>query len=154
MTTHFQRSSDNSYPTNKRHFSTRKPRRHPASLLPPPSVLQAYEDVAQGSVAKLMAMVEREQKHRHEWEIAQLQCYMRSYRIGQYIGLIAVISIVGGCSYLASLGDMKAATTLAIAGFTTLMFAMLFSYKTRQFSRRPKRGQDDKRPFNKEKPTQ
>jgi uncharacterized membrane protein len=42
--------------------------RRSAEFLPSPEVLEGYNYVVDGAAARILAMFEAEQKHRHNWE--------------------------------------------------------------------------------------
>lgn len=138
MSKHFTKSfEDSSY--SERRFSSRK--RHSA-LLPPPSVLQAYESMSPGSVNRLLDMAEREQKHRHEWEKNQLKAQIKTHRLGQFFSLVSMAAIVFGAIHLTRLGNTQTASYIAIGGFVTLILCALISARLKRLTRRPRQEEE------------
>lgn len=110
------------------------------SILPSPEILQEYEYASEGTVKILLEMAQVEQDRRNEWENEYLRFYKKSLRIGQLFGFILLCSVIWGTIYLGSLGQAELGNTLAIAGFSSIAAASLFSEIGRRLSRRPRRG--------------
>ena len=68
--------------------------RSPQSILPPSRVLESYEDIAPGSVAKLMELTKKEQEHRHSWQDKYLKLYNFNYKAGLLFGFIYNIALL------------------------------------------------------------
>jgi uncharacterized membrane protein len=106
--------------------------------LPPPEVLQAYEEIVPGTTKKLLQMAEREQQHRHAWEDAYLIRQTKSYRIGQLFGFVAALVIIILASILAISDKTEAATIVAVPGLLVLTATSILAYLPKKYSPPPK----------------
>ena len=73
--------------------------------LPPPEILAKYDAVVPGCADRIVAMAERNQKHRHEMEAVVLPAGIKSERRGQFIGALlylASLGLGGWCIYTGS----------------------------------------------------
>lgn len=64
------------------------------SIFPSPAVLESYEEVKPGTVDRMIKMVEREQKHRHNLEMAHAKVQPFARVLGKLTTLIAIIYFV------------------------------------------------------------
>jgi uncharacterized membrane protein len=116
------------------------PRIKPHTILPAPSILQAYEEISEGSVDRLMEMAEIEQTHRHEWEDKSLELYAKAHRIGQVYGLLISLSIITASLYVAvELHNMHLAMIIVIAGFFSLTVSSVLASRIRRYERKPRK---------------
>ena len=60
------------------------------SLLPPPELLERYEQISKGLSKNLVDLVKKEQDHRHKLQ----NKYLLHFRIGQFFGIIILSYIV------------------------------------------------------------
>lgn len=58
--------------------------------LPPPHMLERYEQVLPGAAERIFDMAESEQKHRHSWDTFSLSASANSEKRGQYLGTISL----------------------------------------------------------------
>jgi uncharacterized membrane protein len=82
--------------------------------LPMPADLAAYEAILPGLAERIVAMPEREQKHRHEVVEGALD---RDYKLkhrGQTLAIIAMVLLLAFSGYLAALGEIAWAARVAI----------------------------------------
>jgi uncharacterized membrane protein len=64
--------------------------------LPPPSTLQAFDNVIKDGAERIFRMAEQEQAHRHAFENSALESDVKSQARGQWFGFsISVLSIAG-----------------------------------------------------------
>ena len=136
-------NSDNEYRYDRRVSKDEAPRKRSHFLLPPPAILEAYEQMAPGATERLIEMAESEQTHRHKWEDRALRAYVWSNRLGMIFGSLVAISIVLATIYLASLGDNKTALAIAAFGFLSLTISSLVTLKVRKFERKPRKLRDN-----------
>lgn len=122
---------------NNRHSNPNRKGKLSHNILPPPSILEAYNDIVPESADQLFEMSEAEQRHRHDWENNYLQHHILSYRIGQLFGLITVISLITAIVLLSYNGNTNEAKYLTIAGFLSITLISLLSIRGRKFARRP-----------------
>lgn len=74
--------------------------RFSSSPVPPPKVLEGYDDIVEGGAKWLMEYTKREQLHRHKIDQKELNYYS----IGQVLGFILGLIGIGGGIYLAATG--------------------------------------------------
>lgn len=60
--------------------------------LPPPTILQGYEDVLPGSADRILKMAEKEQSNRHDLVNKQINSEIRD----SFIGIISAITLCAG----------------------------------------------------------
>jgi uncharacterized membrane protein len=112
-------------------------------ILPPPAILDAYENLSPGATERLMSMAEQEQKHRHNWEDTALRSYVLSNRLGKMCGALVGLSVVFSSTYLALSGDKSTSLIIAITGFTSLTVSSLVTLISRKFERKPRKLRDN-----------
>ena len=60
--------------------------------LPSAEMLAAYDDIMPGSAERMVAMFEREQAHRHQWEQRALKVHQVSTILGQLLGFFVAVA--------------------------------------------------------------
>lgn len=128
-----------------------------ARFLPDPEVLENYNYVIEGSGERILAMIEAEQKHRHEWENRALRTHAASQVMGIVAALIVMVGVVMCTTFLAATGKEAAAIMVASIGFGVVGFALLvnvllrFAYRDNYNRKRPQeRQQNDRKPREEE----
>lgn len=86
--------------------------------LPPPSVLNQYEDTIPGAAERIISMAEGEAEHQKYMEKTAMHLQHKENRLGQYFGLATVILSFATTIACAYLGATAAA---AIIGGTTVV---------------------------------
>jgi len=119
------------------------PKKRSHFLLPPPAILEAYEQMSPGATDRLIEMAENEQNHRHAWEDKALSSYVLSNRLGMIFGSFVAIMIISSSIYLAQNGDNKTAIAIAAFGFASLTVSSLVTLKVRKFERKPRKLRDN-----------
>ncbi|MFI4984109.1 MAG: DUF2335 domain-containing protein [Rickettsiales bacterium] len=115
------------------------------NILPAPSILESYEEIAPGSVDKIMEMAKAEQEHRHSWENRYLKSMAYTTRVGQLLGFALAIILIYTCLIIAMDGNETLASVIAFSGFAFLMIAALASARSRRHIARPRRHFDPDR---------
>ncbi len=116
-----------------------------AGPIPPPSVLEQYNNIdpSINAADRIISMAEKEQAHRHEMQTklvdAQITDFKQSRterRIGQIFGFsIGVVSIVAG-SLTAILGSAIAGTFIGSAGVVGLVSVFVLERRDQQNDQR------------------
>lgn len=75
-----------------------------AGPLPPPQALQAFEDIAPGTAAKIIAEFQAEAAHRRGQENGQLRLVAVETLIGQVSAIVFSLTALGVAGYSAYLG--------------------------------------------------
>lgn len=102
-----------------------------AGPLPPPSLFKGYNEVLPGSAERIIAMTEKEQEHRHNWESAQLKGEISYNRLGLWLGAGALFAVILGIVICAYLGQPISAGALGAIGVAGIATALI---KGRRFS--------------------
>lgn len=120
---------------------------NPYNILPPSRILESYEQIAPGSVDKLLEMAKKEQEHRHSWQDKYLKSHNLSYRIGQFCGIIYNFAILYLVIHLIKTGEKDLAIKLFAINFGLMAFAILVTFVERKLVTRkpPRRGQKPNR---------
>jgi len=66
------------------------------SPLPPAPVLREYEEVLPGSMERILHMTEKQQIHRHKWELKELDVQLKESFIGRCFAAGVLSCLVGG----------------------------------------------------------
>lgn len=90
--------------------------------LPPPSVLQGYNDIVPDAAERILSMAEREQAHRHDHDSQFVQLLAR----GQWFGFILGIAALGVGTYLLAIGVNVGGLVSLILGLGPIIAAFLF----------------------------
>lgn len=75
-----------------------------AGPLPPPNVLNGFNDVVENGAERVFNMAEKEQEHRISYERAELEATRRDFRRGQVMGSILALACVLASVYSVSIG--------------------------------------------------
>ena len=94
------------------------------TLLPPPELLERYENISKGLSKELLDLVKKEQEHRHKLQ----DKYLMHFRIGQIFGAIFLLYIISMIFELAQQGNIAIAYLMA-GLFGLLLVLILFQYK-------------------------
>ena len=91
--------------------------------LPRPEDLEHYDQIVPGGAERLFAMAEREAKHRQDIERTALSSVAHEGRLGQILGIVAVVFLSATAVACAYLGHGAAAATIGggtIVGVVTV----------------------------------
>jgi uncharacterized membrane protein len=98
--------------------------------LPPPEVLQNYNQITPGAADRIITMAEKQSQHRQEIEIKVITSDIKNARLGLHYGLIiGLASVVGGVVCIIS-GYEIGGTILGGSGLSSLVG--VFVYGSRQ----------------------
>jgi len=100
--------------------------------LPPPPILQGYDDIQPGFAERIVSMAESESAHRHELERKALDADIKGTekeflerRIGQILAFLIVIIMAGIATYLAVIGREIAASVFGGPAIAAIVGAFL-----------------------------
>ncbi len=123
--------------TRPNHSSNNNNRsRAPQNILPPARVLESYEEVAPGSVAKLMELTKREQDHRHSWQDKYLKLYNFNYKAGLLFGFIYNIALLAIIYTLINEHKESLALKLFVVNAALIAFAIIVTAVERKITTR------------------
>ncbi len=92
--------------------------------VPPPEVLQGFEQIVPGAAERILAMAEENGKHQREMEKNALAAASRTVIIGQIFGLIIAILAFTTCIIALYLGSEN--TAMIIGGVTITGLVAVF----------------------------
>lgn len=93
--------------------------------LPPPAVLERYDEVLPGSAERILAMAENEQRHRHGYDNSLLSLFTR----GQWFAFVLGLAALSAGTYLLSIGRDLGGFSALILGLAPIVAALLFRRK-------------------------
>ena len=105
--------------------------------LPHPEVLEGYDYVVEGSAARILAMFEAEQKHRHEWEAKALRVHSISTILGQVLGFAIAVAIFVAAAIIGMYGDSGIAAFIWVFGMAIVVMAGLVWTYAKSMGQRP-----------------
>lgn len=120
--------------TNQRSQSSQSRSYH--NLLPSPRVLESYEDIAPGSVNKLLELAKKEQDHRHSWQDKYLKFHNFSYKTGLVFGFVYNVALLFLIFNLVKQGDKSLALKLFVINTFLIIFAIIVTAVERKITTR------------------
>jgi uncharacterized membrane protein len=127
---------------NRENFESSNPS---YGILPAPGILESYEEIAEGSVAKIIDMAKLEQEHRHKWEMNYLRVMAYNQRVGQLLAFImAIVVIFTSMSFVMS-GEFAFALVIAVLGFAFLITLVYSVSSNKRYVNKPNMNQHNNR---------
>jgi uncharacterized membrane protein len=120
---------------NNRNRQQQRPRATEA--LPHPEILEGYDYVVQGSAERILAMFEKEQAHRHEWESRALRTHTISTVLGQLLGFLIAVSVFAAAMIIGIYGDSTIAAFIWVFGMAIIVMAGLVWAYAKSMGQRP-----------------
>lgn len=105
--------------------------------LPPAEMLAAYDEIMPGSAARMVAMFEREQAHRHQWEQRALKVHQISTILGQLLGFFVAVSIFGSATIIGLNGNPSVAALIWVFGMAIVTMATIVWWYAKSLGQRP-----------------
>ena len=121
---------------SERNSDRNKQKRAPEGL-PSPDLLDAYEDVIEGSATRIMEMFEREQMHRHQWEHRALRVHQVSTLLGQILGFLIALAIFVSASIVGLKGNASTAAFIWVFGMAIVTMAAVVWWYAKSLGQRP-----------------
>lgn len=110
------------------------------SYFPSPEKLAEYEELQEGAADRILALVENEQKYRHQWEKEALAKHYITLKTGQFLAFFTSLIIVAAVIYLSIKGYFIPAASLAFAGLLSLALNIKYNIaKQQRFPKRPRK---------------
>jgi uncharacterized membrane protein len=130
----------NNHKRDNKKFNNRPQHGNPYNILPPTNILEEYEDLAPGSVNKLVEMAKKEQEHRHEWQENHLMVHGKIHKWGQIFAFTYNVILLFVVLYIANTGNTELAVKLFTINAVLMGFALLVTFVERRImNRRPPR---------------
>lgn len=114
-------------------------------VLPAPGILESYEELAPGAVAKIIEMARLEQEQRHIWENNYLRYMAYITKIGQLLGFMLAAIITFAALSLGSDGEYAMAIFISIVGYGYLIISAYISFSSRKILPRPINRKEEER---------
>ncbi len=111
-------------------------RRNPEGL-PSPEILEAYDTVMKGSAERIVGMFEREQSHRHAWEVRALRVHQLSTILGQLLGFLIAVAIFVSASVIGMHGNPSIAAFIWVFGMANVTMAAVVWWYAKILGQRP-----------------
>ncbi len=89
-------------------------------VLPPIDLMEEYENLYPGTLAKLMAMAEKEQTHRHQMDIKSIEVYESITKKGRISAVIFMIMVCITTLVLSVLGHFMIASIFPVSVFLVI----------------------------------
>ncbi|MCC8417994.1 MAG: DUF2335 domain-containing protein [Rickettsia endosymbiont of Bryobia graminum] len=117
--------STNQTESNNRFYSKKL-----GNILPPMDLMEEYESIYPGTIARMIAMAEKEQEHRHKKEKQNILAYAKNIRTARiYVILFLIISAIS--TGLLARESVYVASIFAISLFLTISIGIfLISYSS------------------------
>ncbi len=114
----------------------RHKKRNPEGL-PSAEQLEAYDAVLSGSATRIIEMFEREQAHRHAWELRALRVHQTSTLLGQVLGFFIAVSIFISATVIGLAGDASVAAFIWVFGMAIVTMAAMIWWYAKSLGQRP-----------------
>jgi uncharacterized membrane protein len=111
--------------------------RRTSEFLPSPDLLEGYNYVVEGSAARIIAMFEAEQKHRHAWEDSALKTHTFSTILGQILGFVIAMGIFLSAGAIGLHGNSMTAAFIWVFGLAIVVMSGLVWLYAKSMGQRP-----------------
>lgn len=111
-------------------------KRNPEGL-PSAEQLEAYDAVLQGSAVRILEMFEREQSHRHSWELRALKIHQVSTLLGQFLGFMIAVAIFVSATIIGMSGNASVAAFIWVFGMAIVTMAAIIWWYAKSLGQRP-----------------
>lgn len=113
---------------------------HFSGPLPPPSVLQGYEDVLPGAAERIVHMAEKEQSQRHTLDDSLAASVTRQQERGQWFAFMLGGGALALAAFMVHAGHPIYAIVTTVSSIATLAGALI--YRRRSKPEEQSRGED------------
>lgn len=93
--------------------------------LPHPRHLEYFERTSSGAADRILSMAERQQSHRHAWEIRELRSSIVTERIGLFGGVAVAVGLIVGAVICAYFGATAIGVGLVAASAVSMVPAII-----------------------------
>jgi len=108
---------------------------HFSGPLPPPQILEKYNQVVPDAADRIIAMAESQSKHRQQLEIKVIESEVKNSRLGLHYGLIIGLATVVGGAFCIYSGYEIGGTVLGGTGLTGLVGVFVYGSTQRRKER-------------------
>jgi uncharacterized membrane protein len=98
-----------------------------AGPLPPPEVLEHYNQVLPGAAERIIAMAESQHEHRQDLENRVVTSNIEAQKLGTILGFIVAMTMVLGGMWLVHEGKDLAGMASTLAALTSLVGVFVYS---------------------------
>lgn len=103
--------------------------------IPPPVIMEQYEDIYPGSVDRILAMAERQAAHRMDLERTVVRCDKRDSLLGLIFGFVLGLASIAGGVYCISNGNQISGSVVGGLGVTGLVSVFVYGREQRRKER-------------------
>jgi uncharacterized membrane protein len=103
--------------------------------LPPPQILEKYNQIVPNAAERIIAMAETQSKHRQDLESRVIDSDIRNSRLGLHYGLLIGLATVIGGAYCIVSGFEIGGTILGGTGLTGLVSVFVYGSTQRRKER-------------------
>lgn len=103
--------------------------------LPPPQILDHYDQIVPGSAERIICLWEEQVRHRQRLEVDVITSDIRQSYFGATLGFIIAMSAIGSGTFLAYIGR----PTEGIAAIITALIGLVGTYGWGSYQRRKER---------------
>lgn len=105
--------------------------------LPAADLLRSYDSVVPGAAGRIIEMFEREQQHRHQWELKALKIHQFSTVLGQLLGFLIAVAIFVSATVIGMHGNQTTAAFIWVFGMAIVTMAALVWWYAKSLGQRP-----------------
>ncbi len=117
-------------------FQKKAPYSNPYNILPSANILEEYENIAPGSVTKLIEMARKEQEHRHEWQDKHLVVHGKIHKWGQIFAFVYNLILLYAVWCIANSGNIDLALKLFVINACLMILALFVTFIERRVMNR------------------
>ena len=100
-----------------------------AHILPPIDVINEFENIHPGTLARLMDMAEKEQNHRQALDLVNLDSQARAFKMGRYFTLMSIVAACVTTIALVVIASAYIGIVFSIVAFLAISVISLFPMK-------------------------
>lgn len=94
--------------------------------LPPPEILQRYNEIVPGAADRIIKMAENQHHHRQALEKSVVDSNVFSQKIGLGLGFVIAMTAIGGGIWLSAIGKSGSGLTAIIGALAALVGVFVY----------------------------
>lgn len=100
--------------------------------LPPPAFIEKYDNIIPNGAERILALVEKQQSHRHELEKKVIYSDVLNSRLGIFFAFLISITGISAGTWLGANGYELAGGFIGIGGVGSIVATFIYGTKVRQ----------------------
>ena len=117
-------------------------------VLPPIDMMEHYEELNPGTLAKLLNMAEKEQNHRHSMDLVSMERHNKATQLGRAFALVFVAFVAITSLMLVIAGSILVSAIFALAAFACITIVS-YLYSKNSLPKESSRNNSDRPRFSK-----